>query len=1547
MGTSCPRRCAFPLIEDVEAPHSRWFINRTVLIMEQNNTDTQFQRATDAFIVHTLPDWLKKASFNQFQALRSSFDNHVRSQQQVHSALAALQPPNSFAKPLLQQALRSSSLSLSVDLDKAQWREERRHLRADASGPQEYRSYFVRTPAVQVFLQNFKQGEAFFEQTALVYPADSSTGEAEQVLTNDITELVNLCRKVDLGGQYQQHLKTVFTPGLLTALSEDKRLQLALAIEVAFLKKQLSSADIDMLRRVVNGQPATHAQSDRVHAGALKVLDCRVEGALAFERQGIVPIPGRVPQISVEGVILYLPGDRQQSLRAFTSWREASLALGTLLREEGYQQRFSRRIDLSERASFLGLLQLRLKDPQTDATACCEVIHDPLFQTLAEQQVQRIRDNARFLAVPTAQINARASADQLRNLQTVGGNLLNLAGLFVPVVGALLAADLVGQTVSQACEGAWDWSQGHQHEAIEHLLGVAETVVVAAAVAGGATLVARAFKRSAVVDQLLPIENDAGRPRLWSGDLGPYAVLAPPDDLMALDNGLLANQTGHWWRNGDTYYRVRPVPKRSAWQLVHPQGEASFGPLLEFNGERCWRLTSEQPLAWQGEGLLLGRLWPPAASLSAARVEHILKVADVDQDYLRGLLVENRPMPVALRDTLERFAVDARVQAFFKQLADGQDYDLELFGWCSDYLKLDALSVEEQKADFLDNAAELGERLFEHFSVKYLPQDPLLSLIQKHFKGLPSAYALDVLKLATDEQRQCMLTQNRVPLAVAEQARAHLQLAQLTRMREGLYLDASYQPGTVKLAFALLRQYGALTGPEDLELRDKSDTGPLLARLYPDNDPQKVSAILVRRAGRFLCYNRDGFKHPLELSEPEGLPEALAALLSAADCTRLNWQGATARERIINDLRSWLPSGNPALAQLVGMAKIKPGHSPMQRLADGRLGYLLSGRGQGGHPSRRLLLRSARTLYPSFNDRDLDHFVALLLENPETAYLNMTQQFQEYRQLDQSLVEWVQQERATTRYTRRRHVATELRRSWQLQGQRLLNRSGQLAGVRLSLIGLDIASLPTLPANTDFGHVTDLIMVGLNLQAIPTGFLRCFSRVRWLNLNSNALTGIPDDIAQLTSLVELRMARNRIRMTQTSADTVRELHRLQTLDLSFNPLGAISLQFRQLSRLRELSLRQTRLQSVPEGLEWCGMLELADLRDNQIAQVPETLLTASAQTRQALELGNNPLAVDVRERLYAPEPAPQIVQSAVVEPSQVRQTWLASLQEAQRAECEARWDALRAEANSEEFFRLLDLLTDTSDFQHARQDLSRRVWALLAAISDNSVLRAEVFELAAARGCVDRLISCFSRLEIRMLVAQASSASEQLSLLELARGLFRLDEVERIAHLDIERRITMETDRLRSTGLSEQDAATRGRERVDEIEVSLAYRIGLARTLNLPGQPRTMQFGQIAGVTQQQLSNAAAQVRWTSATNDLVSYISQRDFWIDCLRREHAAQFEQVAQPFWVQQEALQGLPEGELLKRSDEIAKAFKQAEADLIFKLTREVMRTWHPAV
>ena len=1522
--------------------------------MSESAKDTPLEKATDAFIAQTLPAWLKDTSHEQFETLRTRFEKHVQSQQEVQKVLAKLQSLDSFATPLLEAKLLSS-LSLTVELDKAQWREERRKLGVDATGPTEHSTYFVRVPALQKFLQNFKDAEPFFEQTGLVYPADMSAEHTEQVLTTDSAQLVRLCRELDVGKQYQQHLDSVLDADCTTTLTEDKRLQLALATEIAALKKQLKADDLDMLRRVVADKPPTHAQSDRVHVGALQVLGHRVEGALAFELQGIIPVGASIPLTKVQGVILFLPDDPAQSLRAFDTWREASLALGNLLRDPGYQRGFNQRIALANRPDYLATLRKRLADVKTDATASCEVIYDPLFQTLAIQQLQRIRDNARFLAVPTAQANTRASAERLLVLESAGLTVLNLAGLFVPAIGAVLAADLVAQTLCEVCEGGQDWSQGHQHEAIDHLLGVAETVVVSAALVAGTALVARGFTRSAVVDQLTPVLNDAGKPRLWSGDVTAYEDTAPPGDLIELDNGLLSDGTGHWWRHGETYYQVRSVKGRSVWQLRHPQREASFGPLLEFNGERCWKLFTEHPIEWQGAGLMLGRLWPPASSLSAQRIEQILKVADVDEAQLRGLLVERRPLPVELRDSLERFAVDARVDTFFEQLGEGREDDSELFQWCIDALKIDTLSIEEQRVDLLDDAPALREQLLEYFSRQYVAKDPLLTqtsqdikamlaLIQRDFKGLPDAYALDVLKHATDAHRLRMVADKRIPLAVAEQARAHLQLAQLTRMREGLYLNSSYKPETVSLVFALLRKHARLSGSADIELREGSDTGRVLARLHPGNDPEGVTVTLVRGVGGFRCYDPQGRELDNDLDDPDSLAEVLLRHLSKSDLARLTWDGANAKDQINTALRSWLPSGRKALFELTGLSEIKPRYSPLRRLPDGRFGYLLSGRGEGRHPSRRALIDAARSLYPTLGSRILDSMVTDLLATPETAYIRLIQQFRQYRQLDEALHAWVVQGHAGNLSGARQHFADELRRSWRLEGRRLVTSSGESAGYRLSLVGMDIRTLPTLPANADFNHISDLILVGLHLDAMPVGFLRCFSGVRWLNLSNNALVDVPAEIRQLNQLTTLRLSGNRIRMTPTAVESLRGLSRLHTLDLSANPLGVISLEFHQLSRLRELNLRRANLQAVPVGLEWCGLLEMADLRDNQIAVLPEALLNAPLETRRAVELRNNPVPVGMLDRLYAPDPVPDVLPPPVVAHTQARETWLATLEASARADREKQWDDLQAQPGSNEFFLLLGKLTETSDYRQARQDLSRRVWAVIDAVSDEQVLRQELFKLASERGCADLVITCFSTLEVRVLVAQAlrgrASGEEQASLLGLARGLFRLDRVEAIARQDIERRVALETDRLRNSGLSEEDAAARVR--MDEVEIILAYRIGVARTLDLPGQPRTMQFERIAGVTQQQLHNAAATVRWESGTDALVTDICQRDFWIAYLKREHAARFQQAEQPFWDQLEALHGLPEGEVLARSEQIKKDFRKAEGDLIGQLTREALRT-----
>jgi len=154
--------------------------------------------------------------------------------------------------------------------------------------------------------------------------------------------------------------------------------------------------------------------------------------------------------------------------------------------------------------------------------------------------------------------------------------------------------------------------------------------------------------------------------------------------------------------------------------------------------------------------------------------------------------------------------------------------------------------------------------------------------------------------------------------------------------------------------------------------------------------------------------------------------------------------------------------------------------------------------------------------------------------------------------------------------------------------------------------------------------------------------------------------------------------------------------------------------------------------------------------------------------------------------------------------------------------------------------------------------------------------------------------------------------------------------------LDIERRVALEEDRLRGAGLAEADAAQRARDSVDEIEVSLAYRIGLARVLSLPGQPKTMQFEALGGVNQQQLDNAAASVRWAESTDALVNYISDRDFWVKYLRARHDDEFVQIRQPFDEQMEAESPLDEA----RGRQIQHAYDEAERRLILRLTRKAL-------
>ncbi|SMD17208.1 NEL-type E3 ubiquitin ligase domain-containing protein [Pseudomonas sp. URIL14HWK12:I5] len=1488
--------------------------------MPQPTIHPKLLHPANDFIAEQLPTWLRRAGAKPLALLRACMTAHLQSQKRMAAASQQLQPLERFAALHFEQAMKSQ-LKLEMDLTNVNWREERRRLKVSQGQLQAFEAYFVTVPALQKLLQNFMEGESFFTDTALI-DATTAPGEPVRVITQRVDDVVQLCRSADVGQAYQDHLDQVLTASFKRQLAIDRRLELAVAIEIAALKGQLAGSDLRMLREVGQGKRPELFSDHELNMSTLQILGHRVDGAIVFQ---LVGTPSGFPGLVFNprrllSVLLYLPDDPVQPLRRYDDWRSANRGLVAAMGNARFRQSIARRIALGGQADYQQTLGKRLLDDQPDLEPCSVAAENEAFIDLAVGHVQRIKDDAAFLAVPTAQANTRAASERLRKLETAGLVLLNLVGFFVPAVGALLLADLARQVLGEVFEGARDWAQGHQHEALEHLLQVATTVAAGAAVATGVQIA-----RSTFVEQLEPVLTEADKQRLWHYDLRPYQAHATVPTLTELDNGLLSDGQAHWWRCEGVLYRVRR-DTAGTWRLLHRDGAGVFGPSLESNGERAWRLRYERPLEWQGSERLLMRLWPGAAGLSPERISQILTVADVDEAHLRGLLVEGRHLPVALRDTLERFAVDDRIEVFFAELG-AQGHDAEALQWCNDRLGLQGLQLSEQIQAIQASAQNLRAPMLEHFAKAYLVDDPLLATLKGSFAGLPDAYALDLLKNASVELRQRMVSESRVPMALAEQARAMLQQARLTRVREALFLRNGYNADWVTLVFALLRRRSLAPGSINLILREGSAFGPALEKLFPEQGGTDQGTVMVWRDGSFDLYDGMGQENEIEVAQPHGLFEVLAACLPSTFLQREGWAGEGAAARIRVSMQGWLPRDRLELIRLLGWREARPVASPLHRLPDGRVGYLLSGRGTSSATQRQVLLRRIRSLYPSFDDDAVERFLQMLLRSSHSAYANLLHQEQQYRRLDESLVRWTDAVSGPQR-GQRQLVASAFRHAWRLEGDRVHFPDDAQSGLRLGVLNVPAGGLPVLPVGTDFGHITDLALVGLRLQALPAGFLNFFPGLRRLDLSRNALLALPQGLEMLPRLRYLHLASNRIRMTAPHAGALAQLVNLRTLDLSGNPLGAISLRFNQLSRLRELHLYRTGLQVVPDGLEWCGLLEHADLRNNQISSLPQALIDAPLALRQRLLVEGNALSVADRERLYAVQPGPGHLQGEEADILHARTAWLATLDEHDQLNRSGQWDALRQEPGNTQFFLLLAELIDSADFRLAREDLSRRVWGMVESASHDTRIREELFDRAAdPRTCVDSVAHCFSQLEVRMRVLQVTFGGDPIATrdarLLLAQRMFRLDEVERIARADC-------LDRL-----AEGHA-------VDEVEVSLAYRTGLASRLNLIGQPRTLQFRAIAGVTQAHLDQAYATVLRAETGVERVRYISQRDFWAPYLRVRYPEAYARISDDFDTRMDTLdqekEALSSSDYVKRCEQLKREREQAFDALALQLTEQ---------
>lgn len=1485
--------------------------------------ELRMANATDEFIGDILPVWLKQASAGQINRLRDRFNRYRQSQQRLRAATLDLIPLHAFAQAQFS-ALLADRLPAGTKLEELQWLEVRRKFgRVPGALWPFYVPDVVRAPGLLRLMQNFLTEDSLLQGSGL-----AAVG-SEAVLSGDPVSLAAACRTLDVGAQYQRQLAKVFSASTCDMLVADKRAGLALAAEIAALKGDVSAAEQIALEEVARGHYDANQQGLRGFPGLLSILGCTTSDAVVIQMRDSLG--------EDQGLVLYLPSDPGRALQRFEDWHALARELVSQLRAPADRQRLSQLISLSERPAFLTTLAKRLDDSVPDLTLERITPQRNVFIELVDLQVQRVHEDARLLLVPTAEADRAARAQRLQSWQAAGLGLVNLAGLFIPGVGALLLGLLVVQTLSEVYEGAVDWLHGHQHEALDHMLGVAESLAVTAAIAGGAAVVARGFTRSAYVGALEPVRLGNGDMRLWCADLTKYRT--QPDDSGLQADGLYGNAERRWMRHEGHYYEVHRATPEGPWRLRHPQREGAYGPVVEFNGERGWRLRLERPLEWDDNALMLERLWPLDPPVDGVQAARIMQVARVDQDELRGLLVANRPLPVNLRETLRRFDADARTQRFFASLegATRVKSDAQVQAWCLAQPGLVGLDADAMREALLSQQATLRQRLFEHLSRVELPtNDGLLDRVRRDFPGLPGAYALTAVQDASQTQREIAIREDRLPLQIATRARALLALARINRAVEGLYLANGVVSYSGELAIALLRRTPDWPVAVNLELREGSENGRLLAILDPQGEPA-ARTVLVVRNGRVRLYDSQGLEREEEVSEPAGFFEAISALLSAAQLERLPDPQAQPTERLRAAATSHLPASNSALRGLLGWPAQARWFNPGRRLADGRVGHLLSGRGQGLLQSPSQVLRArVRAMHPGFTDAEISEYLQMLLQSPVSPMMLLLQQEEAYAALDSSLNQWQSAELDESRSRLRGQFGDSLRRAWRLEGDGMEVRDDAQANMRLDLSGFPIRTLPAFPSAVEFSHVAELIMTDLQLDTVPVNFLRAFPRLRSLGFNSNQLLSLPRGLAYLVDLEVLRLAHNRIRLTADDLTVISSLPRLAHLDLSYNPIGFLQLHFNHISHLRELRLRHCRLGVWPFGLGVCGSLEHVDLRDNQVLALPDDIMMMPLSYRRAFLLDRNPIPSEEVVRLYSVQDYQR--RHAIAEPEQElaepqssgSAAWISSVAAEDRAARLAQWNTLAAMPDSSRLFELLEQLRSTSDFANHHQYLAEQVWTVVAALEGDAQLRETIFaNMQDSQTCADGIAERFSDVQLQILIGQANrdgALHERGSrLIDLNRRLFRLERLDRFARADIAERI-------------------RSQRGVDEIEVLLYYRVELAADLDLPLQPRSMQYARTAAVGPDQLAAALSVVRAAQTQEALALSLSQRDFWQAYLRERHETTFDALIAEYAAQGEQLdqerEQLTSQDYTQRWQDLLDGREAALQALSLELTREAL-------
>lgn len=1157
-------------------------------------------------------DWLASLSSNERRQLQQYTGASAQSQNLLDQTMAGLSGVEAFAEPLLAATLKQQ-FGIEPDLDST-YVDLRNPIELGVLGLRIGSFSVLTLSLLQAALHNFEESECTSGAFAPSSCFKNGPGETDASVTlgMSVEGFLSLCRRLDVGAQYQAHLTHFFqkTTGLRDLVIQAQKDALQAAAYTALLKQDIGPGDYAVIGAVIAGQKEIHDDGKPVWFNDVSLMGLRLSGCTVF-------VAVEKNQHARE-VLVYIPHDPQHPLKKYASLQDLQAQLTRQLTVDtaagsgpSHYQRFLKNyVAYADQPTYLRRLTQEASEQPRDpyvvmrvgqyvlpfvsaiisvfvgpkqlppAPSVREPIKDPNFyvQVIAKRELwqenvelwgdnfEKLRDkliaDARGHAVPTADVDAAVRAKKIAALEGAGLLALNLVSMFVPGLGEVMMAVMAAQLLYETFEGVVEWHEGDREAALGHLTDVAENIAFIGVMAAGGVAVRKALSTPPIIESLKPVTSADGEQKLWKADLAPYnvpvqlAADAQPDAL-----GLYAHEGQRVLPLEGDHFEVRHDPIAAEYRIQHPTQPQAYAPRLEHNHEGAWQHEVEHPLIWD-DATTLRRLGEPVGGMSAERVQQACEASGVEADALRAGHIDHEPIPLALADTLQRFKAADELAAFIAQMKSGD---------VAQYAKADP----GLQMDLLRHRGMLPDKpyvLLEHGG-KQLWSDPLSPTQVRYAIALPDGAQArgELLQEVLDYFRVGDPALSEFPgqpsESLSERARQLRQyIGAQAEASESTLVEARYQAQNVSPNPDVTRmqaQFPSLPGPMAEHLLKNLGDDPLHRFRSSGQLPSKV------------LEQAQWQSQELRLTRArEGL---FVESLANADTLRLQALGDSSRDSQRVELQA-----HPLR---------KPAYDPSMRLLGG-------GRGVRQLASTaanafRAPTARARRLFPTYTDAEVDSFITSLGSEVRSGLSRLED---EYATLQRDLKHWVRDNAppvTTTAFDRQggfvKTFADAIQQCWRRETNTLSIAPGHPL------------NLPALTA--DFSHVRELELINTPWTRDAQSFLKSFKQLTALRIRGATLTELPEGLGEMGNLTRLSLRDNRIELTNQGVEQLGRLSQLELLDMANNPLH-LAPDFSAMPHLRYVDLSRAELEQWPTGLREQTNLQDLNLRDNRLRSIP-------------------------------------------------------------------------------------------------------------------------------------------------------------------------------------------------------------------------------------------------------------------------------------------------------------------------------------------------------